>query len=33
MDTFVAVVFDDEAQAYKGGDAMRDLHSSGDVIV
>lgn len=33
MDTFVAAVFDDEAHAFKAGDAMRELHQNGDLIV
>ncbi len=33
VDTFVAVVFDDEAHAFKGAEALQALHQSGDVIV
>ena len=33
MDTFVAIVFDTEEQAFKGADALRDLDRNGDVLV
>ena len=33
MDTFIAVVFDNDDAAYKGADALRDLHRNGDLIV
>ena len=33
MDTFVGVIFNDESAAYKGADALRDLHKKGDLIV
>jgi uncharacterized membrane protein len=33
VDTFVAVVFDDEAHAFKGAEALQNLHQNGDVIV
>jgi len=33
MDTFVAVVFDNETQAYKGAEALDDLSRNGDVVV
>jgi uncharacterized membrane protein len=33
MDTFIAVVFDNDQAAFKGADALRDLHQDGDVLV
>ncbi|MDH3580210.1 MAG: hypothetical protein OEM91_06240 [Hyphomicrobiales bacterium] len=33
MDTFIAVVFDNEAQAYKGAEALDDLHRNGDLVI
>ena len=33
MDTFIAVVFDNDDTAYKGADALRDLHRDGDLVV
>lgn len=33
MDTFIAVVFDNEASAFKGSEALEDLNLSGDVVV
>ncbi len=33
MDTFIAVVFDNDDAAYKGADALRDLHRNGDLVV
>ncbi len=33
MDTFIAVVFDNDDAAFKGADALRDLHRDGDIIV
>ena len=33
MEKFVAIVFEDETQAYKGADALRGLHLSGDVEI
>ena len=33
MDTFVAVVFDNDDAAFKGADALRNLHRDGDIII
>lgn len=33
MDTFTAVVFDSEEQAFKGSEALNDLQRSGDIVV
>ena len=33
MDTFIAVVFDDEVHAFKGAEALKDLHGNGDLVV
>ena len=33
MDKFVAVVVDDEATAYKATEALKDLHTKGDLVV
>ncbi len=33
MEKFVAVVFDSEADAFKGETALRDLHNTGDMAV
>jgi len=33
MDTFIAVVFDNETQAYKGAEALDGLSRNGDVVV
>ncbi len=33
MEKFVAIVFDTEEAAYKGADAMRDLHRNGELAV
>ncbi len=33
MEKFIAVVFDTEEAAYKGADAMRDLHRDGELAV
>jgi len=33
MDTFIAVVFDNDEAAFKGADALRDLYQDGDIVV
>ncbi|SMP34359.1 hypothetical protein [Shimia sagamensis] len=33
MEKFIAIVFDTEEEAFKGADAMRDLHRNGELAV